>query len=95
MLGAVFAVELLRAGRRGRGRGLRWLYAGWLALWFVSDYNVYHDAVGARLRSGDREWHVRGEVMNLIPLRNRRNEMVTRISEGITRWTLDDGNPLA
>lgn len=29
--------------------------------------------------------------MNLIPLRNRREEMVTRISEGMTRWTLSDG----
>src|SRR5690349_13521688 len=45
MLGAVFAVELLRAGRRGRGRGLRWLYAAWLVLWFLSDYMVYHDAI--------------------------------------------------
>ena len=37
-----------------------------------------------------------GEVMNLIPLRNRRpdpdgNMLVTRISEGMTEWTLDDG----
>jgi hypothetical protein len=53
--------------------------------------DVYHEGVEARLSSGEREWHVRGEVMNLIPLRNRRNEMVTRISEGMTRWTLDDG----
>jgi len=30
-----------------------------------------------------------GEVMNLIPLRNRRDGRVTRISEGLTRWTLD------
>src|SRR5437763_156894 len=44
MLGAVFAVELLRAGRRGRGRRLRWLYAGWAALWFAAAYNSYHDA---------------------------------------------------
>ena len=33
-----------------------------------------------------------GEVLNLIPLRNRRvdpdgNELVTRISEGLTAWT--------
>lgn len=32
---------------------------------------------------------VTGEVMNLIPLRNRRDGRVTRISEGLTRWTLD------
>ena len=39
---------------------------------------------------------VRGSVLRLIPLRNRRadpdgNELVTRISEGLTKWTLDDG----
>ncbi len=32
---------------------------------------------------------LRGEVLNLIPLRNRRDGRVTRISEGLTRWTLD------
>ncbi len=39
---------------------------------------------------------VTGSVLGLIPLRNRRhdsdgNELVTRISEGLTEWTLDDG----
>ena len=39
---------------------------------------------------------VRGSVLRLIPLRNRRadqdgDELVTRISEGLTRWTLEDG----
>ncbi len=29
--------------------------------------------------------------MNLIPLRNRREGLVTRISEGLTEWRLDDG----
>ena len=53
--------------------------------------DVYHKGIEARLCSADREWRVRGEVMNLIPLRNRREEMITRISEGLTRWTLDDG----
>ena len=28
-------------------------------------------------------------MLNLIPLRNRRDERVTRISEGLTRWELD------
>ena len=41
-------------------------------------------------------WKVRGSVLSLIPLRNRRtdpdgNPLVTRISEGLTQWTLDDG----
>ena len=36
-------------------------------------------------------WHATGRVLNLIPLRNRRDGLVTRISEGLTEWTLDDG----
>jgi hypothetical protein len=51
----------------------------------------YHAAIEATLRAKDRSWHVRGDVVNLIPLRNRREGMVTRISEGLTVWTLDDG----
>jgi hypothetical protein len=56
----------------------------------------YHDAIRATLRSGDKEWKVTGKVIDLIPLRNRRvdpegNQLVTRISEGMTEWTLDDG----
>ncbi|KAA0232431.1 MAG: hypothetical protein JJLCMIEE_01343 [Acidimicrobiales bacterium] len=55
----------------------------------------YHQRIAATLvtKDGDREreWNVIGEVMNLIPLRNRRDGMVTRISEGMTRWTLEDG----
>ena len=53
--------------------------------------DAYHESIEATLRSGDKEWSVKGKVMNLIPLRNRREEMVTRISEGLTEWTLDDG----
>ncbi len=51
----------------------------------------------ATLRSADKEWKVTGEVLDLIPLRNRRPDpdtgdmLVTRISEGMTEWTLDDG----
>ena len=50
----------------------------------------------AELITKDRTWRVRGSVLNLIPLRNRRTdpegtELVTRISEGLTEWTLDDG----
>ena len=58
---------------------------------------TYHDEVRATLRAVDgQEWRVTGKVMNLIPLRNRRadpqgNQLVTRISEGLTRWTMDDG----
>jgi hypothetical protein len=51
----------------------------------------YHRTIEARLGSGPREWRVTGRVLNLIPLRNRREGLVTRISEGMTEWTLDDG----
>ena len=37
------------------------------------------------------ELEVTGEVLNLIPLRNRREGLTTRIGEGLTRWTLADG----
>ena len=56
----------------------------------------YHRSLEAELVTDDRTWVVRGSVLRLIPLRNRRhdpdgNELVTRISEGLTEWTLDDG----
>jgi hypothetical protein len=55
----------------------------------------YHQAIRATLRAAiggeHREWKVTGRVLNLIPLRNRRDGRVTRISEGLTEWTLDDG----
>ncbi len=56
----------------------------------------YHRSLDAELVTGDRTWRVHGSVLRLIPLRNRRadgdgNQMVTRISEGLTQWTLDDG----
>jgi len=56
----------------------------------------YHDKITGLQRSSksDREWKFTGEVMDLIPLRNRRqdpdgNWLVTRISEGMTRWTME------
>lgn len=62
--------------------------------WTGSD--TYHQTIEATLRSKDAdgeplEWTVTGTVLNLVPLRNRREEMVTRISEGLTEWTLADG----
>lgn len=59
--------------------------------------DTYHQGISAVLRSGDKEWKVTGQVLNLIPLRNRRPDpdtgdmLVTRISEGMTEWTLEDG----
>lgn len=56
----------------------------------------YHTRVDATVAGGQRRWHVTGEVLRLVPLRNRRHDadgnlQVTRISEGLTRWTFDDG----
>ncbi len=43
------------------------------------------------LHHDDGSLDVKGKVLNLIPLRNRRDGLVTRISEGLTEWTLEDG----
>ncbi len=56
---------------------------------------AYHSQVDLKIRTVEgREFAVHGDVMNLIPLRNRRTgpdgeEFMTRISEGMTRWTVD------
>ena len=62
---------------------------------FVGD-DSYHSRISGVLRSSrsGRQWRFTGEVMDLIPLRNRKqdpegNWLVTRISEGMTRWTLE------
>jgi hypothetical protein len=58
----------------------------------------YHDRITGLLRSSrsGKEWKFSGEVMDLIPLRNRRqdpdgNWLMTRISEGMTKWTVESG----
>lgn len=56
-------------------------------------------AVSVLLRAGDRDWKISGDVLATVPLRNRRDDgtgqlAVTRIAEGLTRWTLDDGQVL-
>ncbi len=58
-----------------------------------TDEGRYHQRVRAgftvRGADGPEERELTGEVRNLIPLRNRRDGRVTRISEGLTVWTLD------
>jgi hypothetical protein len=58
----------------------------------------YHNEISGVLRSSrsDKEWEFTGKVMNLIPLRNRRQTpdgdwLMTRISEGMTEWTMGSG----
>jgi hypothetical protein len=38
----------------------------------------------------DHTYEVTGDVWSNIPLRNRRDDMVTRITEGMTRWRYED-----
>ncbi len=64
--------------------------------WTEGEDDSYHASITATLRSKERSWSVTGSVLSLIPLRNRRkdpegNTLVTRISEGLTEWTLADG----
>jgi hypothetical protein len=49
-----------------------------------------HDKLRARLHCADGSTvEVSGRVLSLIPLRNRREGSVTRISEGMTEWTCE------
>ena len=51
--------------------------------WFVHRSDVV-------LATDDHTYELHGEVGSSIPLRNRREGMVTRLTEGMTRWTCDD-----
>jgi hypothetical protein len=58
----------------------------------------YHDKVTGVIKSSrsKKEWNFEGEVTSLIPLRNRRqdpdgNWLMTRISEGMTKWRITSG----
>ena len=64
----------------------------------VSGEDSYHQKVTGVIRStrSHREWAFEGNVTSLIPLRNRRqdpdgNWLMTRISEGMTEWTITSG----
>jgi hypothetical protein len=61
--------------------------------WRTDD--LYHDRIRAVAVAGGREHMIEGRVLSLIPLRNRRTtpegeQLVTRISEGMTEWRCDD-----
>jgi len=58
------------------------------------DEDTYQTTLRAWARTDDREYEVTGEVISLIPLRNRRTtpdgeELVTRITEAMTRYHCD------
>lgn len=46
----------------------------------------YHNRVRCLATTPGREIEITGSVRSLIPLRNRRAEQMTRISEGLTEW---------
>jgi hypothetical protein len=56
-----------------------------------SDYDEagYHRAVHATVCTDDHEYTLEGDVWSNIPLRNQRNGLMTRITEGMTRWTCE------
>ncbi|HKE76566.1 MAG TPA: hypothetical protein VKB57_23315 [Acidimicrobiales bacterium] len=54
------------------------------------DDRWYHTAVHAVVHTDDHRYDVDGEVWSSIPLRNRRNGLMTRITEGMTRWRCGD-----
>jgi hypothetical protein len=56
--------------------------------------DLYHQNIRARVRTATRGYEISGNVLSLIPLRNRRrtpdgDTLVTRISEGMTEWKCD------
>jgi hypothetical protein len=60
--------------------------------WRTDD--LYHEHIRARARANGRDYEIEGNVLSLIPLRNRRTspdgeQLVTRISEGMTEWRCD------
>lgn len=50
------------------------------------DDRDYHRAVHATITTDDTSYEIDGDVWSNIPLRNRREGMVTRITEGMTTW---------
>ena len=49
----------------------------------------YHETIETTLHTRDGDLDVTGRVLTMLPLRNRRDEKVTRISEGLTEWRCD------
>jgi hypothetical protein len=56
--------------------------------------DIYHQRLRVQARTASRSYDITGDVLSLIPLRNRRrtpdgDTLVTRISEGMTEWRCD------
>ncbi len=55
------------------------------------DNGLYHKSLTAKVKTEKgEELTIEGEVQSFIPLRNRREDMVTHIGEGMTTWKLGD-----
>lgn len=54
------------------------------------DSKWYTKSVRTKVSTKEKDYEVEGQVWSLIPLRNRRNEMLTRITEGMTTWRCGD-----
>ena len=50
------------------------------------DPGHYHDRIELTLHSTTGDVRISGRVLTMLPLRNRRDGKVTRISEGLTEW---------
>jgi len=50
----------------------------------------YHDRLALTLHTRAGEVHISGRVLTMLPLRNRRDGKITRISEGLTEWRCGD-----
>ena len=50
------------------------------------DPGHYHDRLALTLHSRAGEVAITGRVLTMLPLRNRRDGKITRISEGLTEW---------
>ena len=52
-----------------------------------TDPGHYHDHLDVTLHTVDAgDFRITGKVLSMLPLRNRRDGRVTRISEGLTEW---------
>jgi hypothetical protein len=56
-----------------------------------AENGLFHENLVAHLRlDGGEQLDVSGKVMSFIPLRNRRNDMVTHVGEGMTEYRCGD-----
>ncbi len=75
---------------RGRYGDDHWVPIRSVDLSSEYDDGWYHHSVDALVKTDDAEYPVHGTVWSNIPLRNRREGMVTRITEGMTTWRCGD-----